>query len=241
MIRKRIVEGFERGLVVPQGLLAHGRGEALDYILGEETTPQAYEATRAAAALLLLSKRPVISVNGNTAALAPQDIIRLSKLLNAKIEVNLFYRSQERVKRIKEYLSSMGASQVLGDDDVAELPGLSSPRRFASREGIYSADTVLVPLEDGDRAEKLVALGKKIIAIDLNPLSRTAQTATVTIVDNVVRAIPNLCVAVENLGDKPPIELEKIYGDFDNQANLKAMIELILRRLTRLAGLEVLK
>ncbi|MEM4239166.1 MAG: phosphopantothenate/pantothenate synthetase family protein, partial [Nitrososphaerota archaeon] len=99
MIRKRIVEGFERGLVVPQGLLAHGRGAALDYILGEETTPQAYEATRAAAALLLLSKRPVISVNGNTAALAPQDIIRLSKLLNAKIEVNLFYRSQERVKR----------------------------------------------------------------------------------------------------------------------------------------------
>lgn len=238
LIRRKIVEGFNRGLVVPQGLLAHGRGEALDYILGEETHPQALEATRAAAALLLISKRPVISVNGNTAALVPEDVVKLAKLLNAKIEVNLFHRSQERIRRIKDYLLSIGAEEVLGDEALEEIPGLSSQRRFVSKEGIYSADTVLIPLEDGDRAEKLASWGKKTIAIDLNPLSRTAGAATITIVDNVVRAIPNLCGAVEILRNKAHPELEKIYSAFNNEANLRAMIELILRRLSRLAGLE---
>ena len=51
-------------------------------------------------------------------------------------------------------------------------------------DGIEKADVVLVPLEDGDRCEALIALGKDI-AIDLNPLSRTSRTATVTIVDEV--------------------------------------------------------
>ena len=31
------------------------------------------------------------------------------------------------------------------------------------------ADTVLVPLEDGDRTEALVKMGKTVVAIDLNP------------------------------------------------------------------------
>ncbi|MCS7146239.1 MAG: 4-phosphopantoate--beta-alanine ligase [Nitrososphaerota archaeon] len=239
--RQKIVEGFHSGLVVPQGLLAHGRGEAIDYILGEETHPPAAQATRAAAALLLLSKNPVISVNGNTAALVPDEIVGLSRLLNARIEVNLFHRSEERVRRIKEYLLSRGAGVVLGDEDLVEIPGLSSQRRFVSKVGIYGADTVLVPLEDGDRAEKLVALGKKIIAVDLNPLSRTSRAATITIVDNVVRAMPNLCRNVEELRCSAPEELEKIFLSHNNQENLKRMIELILRRLSRLTGLEELE
>jgi 4-phosphopantoate--beta-alanine ligase len=240
MIRERIVKGFEAGIVVPHGLLAHGRGEALDYILGEETHPPALEATRAAAALLLLSKHPVISVNGNTAALVPDEVVRLAKTLNARIEVNLFHRSPERIRRIKEFLEGRGAENVLGDSDLVEIPGLSSQRRFVSRNGIYSADTVLVPLEDGDRAEKLVALGKRIVAIDLNPLSRTSRAATISIVDNVVRAMPNLCRAVEELKGYTAKELEEIYHSFNNEENLRRMIELILRHLTRLAGLEEL-
>ena len=67
-IREMLVDGFRRGLVVPEGLIAHGRGEAYDYLLGERTTETAQRAIKAAAAMLLLSSRPVISVNGNTAA-----------------------------------------------------------------------------------------------------------------------------------------------------------------------------
>jgi len=241
MTRRKIVEGLNAGIVVPQGLLAHGRGEALDYILGEETLPPALEATRAAAALLLSAKSPVISVNGNTAALAPEDLVRLAKLLGAKIEVNLFHRTQDRVTRIKRYLEARGAVEVLGDEDLVEIPGLSSARRLVSRRGIFSADVVLVPLEDGDRAERLAAIGKKIVAIDLNPLSRTARAATITIVDNVVRALPNLCMEVQALKTLPPPELERIVASFDNQENLRRMIGLILRRLSRLAGMEELE
>ena len=47
---------------------------------------------------------------------------------------------------------------------------------------------ILVPLEDGDRCEVLVSLGKVVLVVDLNPLSRSAKMATVTIVDEVARA-----------------------------------------------------
>jgi 4-phosphopantoate--beta-alanine ligase len=58
-----------------------------------------------------------------------------------------------------------------------------SDRRMVDPDGIYIADVVLVPLEDGDRTEALVKMGKKVIAIDLNPLSRTSQKASITIVE----------------------------------------------------------
>ena len=231
------MKGLAAGIVVPEGLLAHGRGEALDYLLGEETTPVARKAIRAAAALFLTSERPVISVNGNAAALVGEELVRLSRKLGAPLEVNLFYRSVERVRRIRDHLLSLGANEVLApEDDVAEVPGLESERRLVSRKGIHSADTVLVMLEDGDRTEKLVAMGKKVIAVDLNPLSRTARAATVTIVDNVTRCIPLLTDEITALKDKRRPELEAIVRGFDNDRNLRESLALIAARLSRLSG-----
>src|SRR5688500_14013700 len=74
-IRELLVSGFTSGLVVSEGLIAHGRGEAFDYLLGEKTSTYAFDAIKAAASLLLLAERPVISVNGNTAALCPKDVV----------------------------------------------------------------------------------------------------------------------------------------------------------------------
>ena len=54
------------------------------------------------------------------------------------------------------------------------------------------ADTILVPLEDGDRCEALVAMGKEVLVIDLNPLSRSSRRGTVGIVDEVTRVTKNL-------------------------------------------------
>ena len=67
---------------------------------------------------------------------------------------------------------------------------------------------MLVPLEDGDRVEALQRMGKLTIAVDLNPLSRTSQKATVTIVDNVVRAIPNLTSIAEELKGDSRVEAQ---------------------------------
>ena len=37
LIREKLVDGFDNGLVAKEGLLAQGRGEAFDYLLGEKT------------------------------------------------------------------------------------------------------------------------------------------------------------------------------------------------------------
>src|SRR5512136_1779691 len=96
-IRQRMVSGWRRGLAAPEGLLAHGRGEAFDYLLGERTQPEALSAMRAAAAALLLARRPVLSVNGNVAALAPESMVALARELPGSVlEVNLFHRSEPR-------------------------------------------------------------------------------------------------------------------------------------------------
>jgi 4-phosphopantoate--beta-alanine ligase len=228
LIREELIDGFEAGLVAKEGLIAHGRGEAFDYLIGERTTHPARKAIRAAAACLLHSKHPVISVNGNAAALAAEDITTLAKESNAKVEVNLFYRTEERVKKISRKLREAGIKEVLGvNDATARIPELSSERRKVSPIGIYEADCVLVPLEDGDRTEALRKMGKCVIAVDLNPLSRTAKKASITIVDNLVRALPLLISEVKKLKGKRREALKNILGSYDNKKNLKEARELI--------------
>lgn len=222
--RHSLIEGYEEGITALAGLIAHGRGESFDYLIGEKTTAQAKKAIKAAAAGLLLAKNPVISVNGNTAALCPEALVELSKAVNAKLEINLFYRSEERARRIKKVLLDKGAKGVLGVKPDMEIKGLSSKRRKVSGDGIYKSDVVLVPLEDGDRTEVLVKMGKKVIAIDLNPLSRTSQSASITIVDNVTRAIPELTASVKELKKLKREELLDITSDFDNKKNLEDIV-----------------
>ena len=95
-IREKIVKGYNDGLVAKEGLLAHGRGEAFDYLVGEKTSKTAKVAIMAAAAKLLSAQNPVISVNGNVAALCPKEVVQLAKATQAKIEVNLFYYDEVR-------------------------------------------------------------------------------------------------------------------------------------------------
>ncbi len=225
--REKLVDGFRRGLVAPEGLIAHGRAEAYDYLIGEKTTGLARNAIRAAAAMLLLSKHPVISVNGNVAALCAAEVVRLADATGAGIEVNLFYRTEEREIAISKELMGHGARQVLGVGSraSARIPELQSERRKVDPEGIFIADTVLVPLEDGDRTEALARMGKKVISIDLNPLSRTARASHVTIVDNMVRAMPALVDSVASLKGKSSIK--KIAEGFDNDSNLSRSLTLI--------------
>jgi 4-phosphopantoate--beta-alanine ligase len=234
-IRARLVEGFRAGLVVPEGLAAHGRGEAFDYILGERTTEQAKRAIEAAAAMLLLAKRPVISVNGNTAALVPEEIVQLAKVVNAKIEVNLFHGSRRREVLIARWLEAHGAKEVLGTNPKfsTKIKEIHSNRRKVDRRGIAAADVVLVPLEDGDRTEALKRLGKKVIAIDLNPMSRTAQTADVTVVDNIVRAMPLLMQTIGKLASISQTRLHGIVKNFDNPTNLRNILRSMLKRLRK--------
>ncbi len=236
IIREKLIEGFREGYVVPQGLIAHGRGECFDYLIGETTIEPAVKAMRAAVALLLLAKHPVISVNGNVAALVAKEIIELARLVNAKIEINLFYRTKEREEKIAKILKENGADEILGVNDIlCIIPELFSERRRVSCRGIYVADVVMIPLEDGDRTEALRRMGKKVIAIDLNPLSRTAQMANITIVDNIVRALPRMIEIAKELKTKSKEELMKLVNSYDNREILSEVIRHILGRLQELS------
>jgi len=231
ILREKIKKAHDEGYLADSGMIAHGRGEAFDYLIGEETIATAHEAIKVAVATFILAKNPVISVNGNSTALAIDDIIDLAKVLNGKIEINLFYRTKERVKIIKNLFKEKGA-HVLGsdDDELLFIDGIESPRATASKDGIYSADLVLVSLEDGDRTEVLVKSGKKVIAIDLNPLSRTAQRADITIVDNIIRSIPLMVKIANEFKKKDDKYLKKIIANFSNEENLKKSLEYIKLR-----------
>ncbi|KXB04116.1 hypothetical protein AKJ47_00795, partial [candidate division MSBL1 archaeon SCGC-AAA261G05] len=152
-------------------------------------------------------------------------------------EVNLFHESPEREKLIAEHLISHGASEVLGVEEefAARIPEIHSDRRKVDERGIKAADVVLVPLEDGDRTEALKELGKTVIAIDLNPMSRTAQAADITIVDNIVRAFPLMISKARELSENSSKELDKLIENFDNQANLSETLKFMLSRLEKLS------
>jgi len=226
-LRDAIVSGVDNGITSSHGLIAHGRGEAFDYLLGEQTHAFASQAIRAAAARLRTATHPVLSVNGNTAALVAEDIVRLSRAVPAPIEVNIFHASQERERAIAEHLKQAGAETVLLPDPQVVLDDIDSNRRFVHPEGLARADVVFVPLEDGDRCEALVRAGRQVITVDLNPLSRTAQKATITIVDNVTRAIPVLVAEVEAIAETPRDDLLAVVEQCDNAAILSTAIQRI--------------
>lgn len=238
-LRDTIVEGVEQGITSIHGLIAHGRGEAFDYLIGEATQPFAIEAIRAAAAMLRLAEHPVISVNGNVAALVPDGLIELGSVLAAPLEVNIFHTETGREQRIREHLIRHGAkdaryrkralqitaSEVLMPTTEAQLSYIDSNRKFVHPEGIFKADVVFVPLEDGDRCEALRQMGKQVVTVDLNPMSRTAKQASVTIVDNVVRAVPLLCEEIRISSENE----KEMRGTGSSHHSISRMHEIVAR------------
>lgn len=226
MKRERLAECARAGIVALEGLTAHGRGEAFDYLIGERTTESARHAEMTAAAILIHATHPVISVNGNTAALAAKEIASLQKASGAIVEVNLFHRTEERIRAITHLLEDAGAEVLTGEAE--RLLPLSHGRGLCLRDGIHAADVVLVPLEDGDRCQALRALGKTVIAIDLNPLSRTAQTASLTIIDELTRAVPNITEGCATLSED---ECRHLIESHDNAYLIRDALHSIRERL----------
>jgi 4-phosphopantoate--beta-alanine ligase len=230
-VRKRLSDAVAAGVAHPTGLTAHGRGEAFDYLLGERTTPEAEAAEKAVAEVLVAAERPVVSVNGNVAALAAHEVEELQEALNGRrhgrrpltVEANVFHADGGRVVKIVEVLEAAGVEHVLGRRRDAKIPGLTSHRALCEKDGIFASDAVLVPLEDGDRAEALKAMGKVVLAIDLNPLSRTAAAADITVVDHLLRALPKVADFARRMDKAPHLGVKGLAKRFDNRANLEAV------------------
>lgn len=222
MVREQLAEMVESGLVNPTGLISHGRGEAFDYLMGEKTLKSSLTAEKAAAAYLLNAKRPVVCVNGNAAALDAKRLIALSEKIPSELEVNIFHRTEERMELLISYLESQGAENVLGRNPDARIPGLTSDRALCTK-AIFDSDVILVPIEDGDRAEALVKMGKTVISIDLNPISRTSKTATISISDEMSRALENITRFIDDLKGKDD-EIRDVISSYSNTDVRKELI-----------------
>ena len=242
--RQKIVDATKNGLLADSAMIAHGRGEAFDYLLGEKTSNSARLAIKESASRLIESDNPVISVNGNTVVLAGKSLIRVAAVLNCPIEVNIYYRTEERMSKLNSFLekqkeivsqeknpdnwigdwnNAVKSVKILGKKGDGRIQGLEGPRSICSSQGIEKADVILVPLEDGDRCEALVNLGKQVLVVDLNPLSRTAKMATITIVDEISRAAELL---LEDVINKQQMESWLDFA-WDNQDVLNDALKII--------------
>lgn len=197
LMRHRLEIAAKKGMLADSALIAHGRGEAYDYLIGEQTIESADFATKVALRCLKEAKHPVLSLNGNVVALAGDEMLQLAHLLDCPVEVNIFYRTPERMTALLSDLDERNERlnlgvEILGANPDAEIPGLKGPRARCESKGILQSDVLLVPLEDGDRCQALVAMGKTVIVIDLNPLSRSSQTGSITIVNEVTRCIAEM-------------------------------------------------
>ena len=231
LMRHRLEMAAKAGMLADSALIAHGRGEAFDYLLGEATITSAHDATMEALAHLQNADCAVISLNGNAIALAGKELMQLASLLKIPVEVNIFYRTPERMKALLSHLYEIRDTnqldvEILGENPDAKIPGLEGPRAKCCENGIYNSDVILVPLEDGDRCEALVAMGKVVLVIDLNPLSRSAKMGSVTIVDELSRVAENLL-----RGSMQKI-LRKPRTDYDNNGHLQSAIDHITSNLS---------
>jgi 4-phosphopantoate--beta-alanine ligase len=163
----------------------------------------------------------------------------LAAVLGCPIEVNLYYRTPSRVNglislleelRIKvsqeaapdgfygDWKETVEGVSLLGESPNFKIEGLEGPRSNCTAEGIGGADTILVPLEDGDRCEALITLGKEVLVVDLNPLSRSARMASVTIVDEVSRAFEGILSCLLN-------DSEYRQAEWDNLKSLNGSLK----------------
>jgi 4-phosphopantoate--beta-alanine ligase len=77
-------------------------------------------------------------------------------------------------------------------------------------------------------------MGKKVIAIDLNPLSRTSLAADIAIVDELTRALEKMLRMVGEMR-RDPGERNKVLSSFNNYENLAFTMEGICQNLRRQA------
>jgi len=232
LLKRHVLENAaKKGMLAGSALIAHGRGEAYDYLLGEQTIPPAMLATKYALQHLKNSPNAVISLNGNTTAIAGVELMKLASVIDCPVEVNIFYRTPERMKILLDHLESINENlgldvKILGANPDSIIPGLEGPRAKCCNEGIFSSEVILVPLEDGDRCEALVAMGKTVIVVDLNPLSRSSRMASITIVDEISRVAKNMLTIVEEQEQMS----EKI--NYNNDETIKNTIQYIKKSLT---------
>ena len=158
--------------------------------------------------------------------------MEIAQALSCPVELNIFYRTEERIAALMAHLEAIKvehgiSTPILGQNPDSKIPNLEGPRAKCCKDGIISSDVIMVPLEDGDRCEALVKMGKTVIVVDLNPMSRSARMASITIVDEISRVANNM-IHLINQENPPEIDI-----DFVNNKTLQDSVNIIAARYQR--------
>jgi len=78
-------------------------------------------------------------------------------------------------------------------------------------------------------------MGKTVISIDLNPLSRTSRMSTISIVDNLTRALGNMAKFAREMRQENTDELLNLITTYDNKRVLSEAISEIEENLKAIA------
>ena len=140
LMRHRLEVAAKKGMLADSAMIAHGRGEAYDYLLGETTIPSADAAAQVALQALMQAEHPVLSVNGNVVALAGDEMLKLADKIGCPLEVNIFYRTPERMDALLTDLNERKERlrldvDILGANPDATIPGLKGPRAKCESKG----------------------------------------------------------------------------------------------------------
>ena len=135
-------------------------------------------------------------------------------------------------------MKNAGAQKIYGTDPQSQvaIPEISHERRIVDSRGIARSDCVFVPLEDGDRTMALRKLGKDVVTVDLNPLSRTSITASVSITNNIIRAAIEMVNFAKRFKEMNIKDLEKEKKRLDNTTLLQEALKFMSARLEELAS-----
>ena len=78
-------------------------------------------------------------------------------------------------------------------------------------------------------------MNKTVITVDLNPLSRTSVMSDITIVDNLVRVLPEMIKQSKNMSNLSESDLQKIIKKFNNKKQLNLILKYMSKRLIDLS------
>ena len=78
-------------------------------------------------------------------------------------------------------------------------------------------------------------MNKIVITVDLNPLSRTSVMSDITIVDNLVRVLPEMIKQSKNMSNLSESDLQKIIKKFNNKKQLNLILKYMSKRLIDLS------
>ncbi len=203
--REKLIEAYEDGILDEGTLIEFGREEAVDYLIGERTIEEAYRSTKVAVAYILLSKNPMIVLDGVCLALSANEI--------------------------KKICRSLGLSIYLGESEVRErLIGRLKEEEIEPKEYM---DTNLLIFHRKNKIFRDFN-GRKIY-FGLNIFSNDLKGVDVVIIDNVIRFFSNIEEIFDKLREKSRRELIKITEDYKNEEIFMETLNFVIKRIERIS------